>query len=345
MKWNHSVDRRPLALSRARTHIRQHGSDPDKHSDECTCDVVLDHKAPGANASIMNNSSGVTRRMRQRMAMRPWSLSVEPGSKATSRNDEVARVILASWTVYKEVTMGTYVLLHGAWHTGKELAPVAASIEAVGHEVFTPTIKGNGVGDTKTIGLAEAIESIAAYVIERDLTNIVLAGHSYGGMVITGVADRLPDRIRRLVYWNAFVPNSGESLVDMLPPELARMFDSMSAERRDGAIVLPFSIWREAFINDADLDTAERAYRALNPHPFRTLTDKISLKLNPAEMKVGKSYVNCTEDTSMPHQYPWHPRLSQKLGLFRLIQVPGSHELCFSNPARLAHALMDAGRD
>ena len=47
----------------------------------------------------------------------------------------------------------------------------------------------------------------------------------------------------------------------------------------------------------------------------------------------------------MPHDYPWHPRLSQKLGLFRLMQVPGSHELCFSNPARLARALMDAGRD
>ena len=98
-------------------------------------------------------------------------------------------------------------------------------------------------------------------------------------------------------------------------------------------------------MNDADLKTAERAYRVLNAHPLRTLTDKISLKLNPAEMTVVKSYVNCTEDTSMPHDYRWHPRLSQKLGLFRLIQVPGSHELCFSNPARLARALIDAGRD
>jgi pimeloyl-ACP methyl ester carboxylesterase len=241
--------------------------------------------------------------------------------------------------------MSTYVLVHGAWHSGRELAPVAALIEAAGHQVFTPTIKGNGVGDAKTVGLAEAIESIADSVLENDLEDVVLAGHSYGGMVITGVADELPDRIRRLVYWNAFVPNSGESLVDMLPPELSRLFESMAAERRDGSIVLPFPIWREAFINDADLDTAQRAYRALNPHPIRTLTDKISLKRNPAEMALGKSYLNCTDDTSMPHQYPWHPRLSQKLGLFRLIQVPGSHELCFSNPARLARALMDAGRD
>src|SRR5262249_61877339 len=95
--------------------------------------------------------------------------------------------------------------------------------------------------------------------------------------------------------------------------------------------------------NDADLDTAQRAYRALNPHSLKTLADKIALKVNPAELMVAKSYVNCTEDTSLSHQDGWHPRLSQKLGLFRLAQVPGSHELCFSNPAGLAQRLLPAG--
>ena len=118
-----------------------------------------------------------------------------------------------------------------------------------------------------------------------------------------------------------------------------------AAQRGDGSVVLPFPIWREAFINDADLETAKRAYDILNPHPVKTFSDKISLKTNPGDMSVGKSYINCTEDISLPHHYPWHPRLSQKLGLFRLVQVPGSHELCFSNPARLAQAIMDAGRD
>ena len=94
-----------------------------------------------------------------------------------------------------------------------------------------------------------------------------------------------------------------------------------------------------------DAMTAQRAYDALNPHPLKTLSDKISLETNPAMMAVAKSYLNCTEDISLPHHYPWHPRLSQRLGLFRLVQVPGSHELCFSNPTRLAQAIMDAGRD
>src|SRR5262249_34392154 len=113
--------------------------------------------------------------------------------------------------------------------------------------------------------------------------NIVLVGHSYGGMIITGVADRVQDRIRRLVYWNAFVPNNGESVLDMVPRPFAAMFEAIAAERGDGSVTLPFPIWREAFINDADLDTAQRAYRALNPHSLKTLADKIALKVNPAE--------------------------------------------------------------
>ena len=241
--------------------------------------------------------------------------------------------------------MGRYVLVHGAWHTGNELAQVAASIRAAGHEPFTSTIRGNRPGDRKTIGLAQAIRSIVDYLVETELSDVVLVGNSYGGMIITGVADTVPERIRRLVYWNAFVPNDGESVSDMLPPQYVYLFGASATERGDGSVVLPFAIWREAFLNDADLDTAQRTYRLLNPHPFRTLTDKISLKTNPSEMVLPKSYLNGTEDISLPHQYPWHPRLSQKLGLFRLIQVPGSHELCFSDPGRLARAIMDAGRD
>jgi pimeloyl-ACP methyl ester carboxylesterase len=219
--------------------------------------------------------------------------------------------------------MATYVLVHGAWHTGAELEPTAAPIRAAGHEVHTPTIAGNRPGDAKTVGLAEAIKSIVDYLTSKNLKDVILVGHSYGGMVITGVADQVPERIRRLVYWNAFVPNNGESLNDMVPPPYVALFDQVAAQR--GA--------------------AQKVYDILNPHPLNTFSDKIVLKTNPADMQIGKSYINCTEDTSLPHSYPWHPRLSEKLGLFRLVQVPGSHELCFSNPKLLAQAIMNAGRD
>jgi pimeloyl-ACP methyl ester carboxylesterase len=213
--------------------------------------------------------------------------------------------------------MSTYVLVHGAWHTGKELEPVAAFITAAGHRTFTPTIMGNRPGDPKTVGLADAIGSIVAYLVENDLKDVVLVGHSYGGMIISGVADRVADRIRRLVYWNAFVPRNGECITDMVPSQFIGMFEKIAAERGDGSVVLPFTIWREVFINDADLDTAKRAFAVLNPHPMKTLTDRISLKTDLADIAIAKSYINCTEDTALPQHSPWQPvGLSRKSCLF-----------------------------
>ena len=241
--------------------------------------------------------------------------------------------------------MSTFVLVHGAWHTGAELEATAAPIRTAGHDVHCPTIAGNRPDDAKTVGLAEAIQSIVDFLAENDLSDVVLMGHSYGGMVITGVADKAPDRIRRLVYWNAFVPNDGEALNDMVPPHYVELFNQIAAEIGDGSVVMPYPIWREAFMNDADGALAKDAYDKLNPHPFATFTDAISLSANPAEMEVPKSYINCTEDTSLPHSMTWHPRLSEKLGLYRLIQIPGGHEVCFTAPERLAQAIMDAGRD
>jgi len=199
--------------------------------------------------------------------------------------------------------MGTYVLVHGAWHTGKELEPVATVIEAAGHTVHTPTIKGNRPGDSKSIGLNDAIRSIVDYLNEGGLKDVVILGHSYGGMIITGVADLVPNKIRRLVYWNAFVPNNGECLNDMVPPHYVELFENIAAQRGDGSVVLPFPIWREAFINDADLETAQRAYDVLSPHPFKTFTDRISLKTNPADMTVAKSYINCPRGISIVEQH------------------------------------------
>lgn len=219
---------------------------------------------------------------------------------------------------------------------------MASLIQAAGHDVHTPTLKGNRPGDPKTAGLSEAIGSIVDYLEETGINDVILVGHSYGGMVITGVADRVPRRIRRLVYWAAYVPNDGESILDMSPPHHVAAMKALAAERSDGAIVLPFQFWREAFINDADLETAQKTYDMLNPHPLQTFSDKISLTTNPADMTIGKSYINCTEDTAISHGHPQH---SGKLGLFRLIQIPGSHEVCFTHPERIARAIIEAGRD
>jgi len=240
----------------------------------------------------------------------------------------------------------TYVLVHGAWHTGAEMEAVAGHLRKSSHVVHCPTVAGNNRDDDReTSGLEQAISSVVSYIEANDLRDVRLVGHSYGGMVISGVADRLTDRIKRLVYVNAFVPLDGECLNDMVPPHYATMFDQIAAERGDGSVVLPFPIWREVFICDADLDLAKRTYDKLNPHPLATFTDKIALKTEMAASPIGKSYLNCQQDVSLPASFPWHPRLSEKLGLFRLVEMPGSHEVCFTNPTLLGEKIMEAGRD
>lgn len=239
--------------------------------------------------------------------------------------------------------MSTFVIVHGGWHTGEHFTATAEVIRQAGHGVHLPTVRGNAPGDSKHTGLDEAIASVVTYIEAHAIDDCVLVGHSYGGMIITGVADRIPNRIRRLVYWNAFVPDDGESLNDLVPPHYVDMFDAIVAT--DGSVSLPATIWRDAFMNDASLELANATYASLNPHPYKTFTDKISLRVNPSAFPLPKSFINGTEDTALPQSYGWHPRLSEKLGLFRLVQIPGGHELCFTNPERLAHAIMEAGRD
>jgi len=239
----------------------------------------------------------------------------------------------------------TYVLVHGAWHTGAEMEPTAAHLRAAGHTVSCPTLAGNRPGDDRaTTGLEMAAQSLKDHLVQHDLHGVRLVGHSYGGMVISRVADLVPERLARLVYVNAFVPQPGECLNDLVPPHYTALFDTIAAQGQ-GAVMLPFPIWREAFINDADLALATSAFERLNPHPYKTFQDPITLSQPLAAMAVGKSYVNCRMDTALPHSLGWHPRLSERLGLFRYVECSGSHEVWFTDPAAIAKAIAAAGQD
>lgn len=239
----------------------------------------------------------------------------------------------------------TVVLVHGAWHTGAEMEPTAAVLRAKGHAVFCPTLAGNRPRDDRaTTGLEQAAQSLVAFLAENQLSQVRLVGHSYGGMVISRAADLAPERLARLVYVNAFVPEPGQCLNDLVPPHYTALFDGVAAAS-NGAVVLPFPIWREAFINDADLSLAQRAYDVLNPHPYKTFQDPIALSQPMAACPIPKSYLNCRQDTALPQSLGWHPRLSERLGLFRYVECEGSHETWFTNPAALASAIEAAARD
>ena len=106
----------------------------------------------------------------------------------------------------------------------------ATHLRARGHTVHCPTLAGNNPGDDRAAtGLADAVDSLAAFIEGQGLTDVRLVGHSYGGMVISHMPARLPGRIRRLVYWNAFVPQPGECLNDLVPPHYRALFDQVAA--------------------------------------------------------------------------------------------------------------------
>jgi pimeloyl-ACP methyl ester carboxylesterase len=214
-----------------------------------------------------------------------------------------------------------------------------------GHQAFAPTIAGHGKGVNKNVNHAQCTQSIVDYIIDKNLTNIVLLGHSFGGTIIAKVAEVIGDRIRRPIFFDAFILNDGESLRDNLPPDSQALFDSLARESDDNTITMPFEIWREAFINDADLELAKSSYARLSPEPYQPFIDKLDLK-QFYSLPIPKSYLYCTEDNALPQgEWGWHPRMSSRLGLFRLLQMPGSHEVIFSNPVNLAEKIIVAGRD
>jgi len=116
--------------------------------------------------------------------------------------------------------MTDYVLVHGAWFGSWCWARVRRLLTAAGHRVFTPTLTGVGERShllSRDVGLDTHVADVANLMKWEDLRDIVLVGHSYGGAVVRHVADRMPDRIRSLVYLDAFVPENGKSLFDYIP--------------------------------------------------------------------------------------------------------------------------------
>jgi pimeloyl-ACP methyl ester carboxylesterase len=116
--------------------------------------------------------------------------------------------------------MAGYVLVHGAWHGSWCWARVRRMLTSEGHEVFAPTLTGVGERShllSRDVGLNTHIADVTNLIVWENLRDIVLVGHSYGGIVIRHVADRMPDRIRSLIYLDAFVPENGKALFDYLP--------------------------------------------------------------------------------------------------------------------------------
>jgi pimeloyl-ACP methyl ester carboxylesterase len=179
-------------------------------------------------------------------------------------------------------TKPVIVLVHGSWAGGWQFKKMQPLLEARGYEVWRPTLTGLGERSHlahRDIGLETHITDIVNLLRFERLRDVILVGHSYGGMVVTGVVDRMPDRIKHVVYLDALVPSDGDSVASLF----ASRMDPKQLEKmvKDGLIIPP---WVRA---DTPLphDT---------PHPLKTYTDPIVLK-NAASKKVPATYILTVE--------------------------------------------------
>ena len=186
--------------------------------------------------------------------------------------------------------MAVIVLAHGAWSAAWAWKKVRPLMAAAGHEFFAPTY--TGLGERAHLARPENdldthIQDVLGVLKFEDLRNVVLLGHSYGGMVATGAADRARERIARLVYLDAFVPEHGQALIDLLPAP-ARQQQLDSVKNGDGWRVQPNPIPPDTSDDDAAWITRFRL-----PQSARCFREPIRLS---APLTLPRSYIWCTRE-------------------------------------------------
>lgn len=192
-------------------------------------------------------------------------------------------------------TKRTFVLVHGAWHGGWCWARVADRLRAVGHTVFAPTLSGLGERShliSAQINLDTHITDVINVIEWEELTDVILVGHSYAGTIISGVADRIPSRLSKLIYLDSQLLDQGTSLFDTLPKEMVAT--RLKTIRETGGGVGAASISPAAFGIKDPADLAWVA-RRLTPHPVGVYSQPFILK-NPLGNGVSKALIDCTVD-------------------------------------------------
>jgi len=223
-----------------------------------------------------------------------------------------------------------FVLVHGAWHGGWCYRRVADLLRAQGHHVETPTLSGLGERSHLAgfpINCSTHIKDVVNVIRWERLDNVILCGHSYGGLVIGGVADAIPEAISALVYLDCPLPENGKSAFDLVP----QMQASALASTADygGFLVKPPAA--KAFgVNAADQAMVDAL---LTPHPLASLCEP--LRLTGAYMKIArKIYVEATNG-----HYPAPARIREDQD-WKVTEVPSGHDIMIDAPAALTEILL-----
>lgn len=233
----------------------------------------------------------------------------------------------------------TFVLVHGAWHGGWCWREVAAMLRAAGHQVFTPTMTGLGErahllrADT---GLSTCIADICAVIDAEELSDVVLVGHSFGGVVISGVADRIAARLRQLVYLDALVVQGGRSALSVFPPEV----------QRERSKTIDAEGWRIAIPDASKFGVSDPQHvawleRRLTPQPLKAYTEPLMLG-HALGNGLRKTYVAVTEPAYAPLAQVRDWVRAQPDWAYRELQA--GHDAMLTSPDALADLLCELAR-
>lgn len=236
--------------------------------------------------------------------------------------------------------MACFVLVHGAYHGGWCYSRVAERLRARGHDVYTPTLTGLGerahLAD-RQINLSTHIQDIVATILTEDLKHVILCGHSYGGMVITGVAGQIAERIRTLVYLDAAVPEDGQSIVDLFAPE--RTLRMLQAAGETGTMIM--APHADAFgVNAADVEWVNRM---CTPQPLGCFTQKLRFTGKEASV-TRRTYVLAERFRANIDNHGIYARLKTRPG-WKLASLDCGHDVMIDAPDALTELLCEeAGR-
>jgi pimeloyl-ACP methyl ester carboxylesterase len=245
--------------------------------------------------------------------------------------------------------MTTYVLVGGAWLGGWCWQEVARRLRDEGHDAYPATL--TGLGDrvhlaSPQVDLETHITDVVNLIEFEDLHDVVLLGHSYGGIVVTGAADRIPERISELVYLDTAPLPDGGMLIETFPPELRKRTEQQVQEMGEGwkfPIPPPEELANMASLEGVDEDHLGLLYSRATPQPFGTYTQPLRLE-NPARAELPKLGILCSFSLEQVQAMiaSGNPEFSELASpSWRFVELPTGHWPMFSRPEDLAKVLLD----
>ncbi|WP_407166273.1 alpha/beta fold hydrolase [Bradyrhizobium sp. ORS 111] len=228
----------------------------------------------------------------------------------------------------------TFLVCHGAWSAGWAWKKMHPLMQAAGHRLVTPSYTGLGERAhlaNPSIDLEAHIQDVLAVIKYEDLSDIVLLGHSYGGMVATGVADRARERVAQLIYLDAFVPRDGQSLFDLNEVAIEKMREA--ARNGDGWRIPPMPTPPDTSPADVEWLTARRIDMPLKCFEQR-------LKLQHGEPALPRSYIYATRITPADTFGQFAKRTKNEAG-WRYFEIDASHSPNVTAPEALMALLME----